>query len=101
MARIVLIDDDFAIGILAESLQCRGHDVERIRSATEAVKRISEIASADIVILDLIMEPPGQAVLSDPGAGRSTGLRLFRALRDARADLPVLVYSASQDGSLS
>jgi DNA-binding NtrC family response regulator len=55
---IALIDDDYATDILIEHLIFRGYDARRINSAAAALQSLDDIAAADLVILDIIMERP-------------------------------------------
>ena len=100
MANIVIIDDDYSIGILGENLGYRGHDIRIIDSANEALKQLDAIVSADIIILDIIMESPDQFMNNGVGGGRSTGMVIFKELRKRTTDIPILVYSATQDKDL-
>lgn len=98
--RIVLVDDDYATEILAESLRFRGFDVHRISSAADAIANLELLASADLVILDIIMQradPGGNTTIS---GDRTTGMRILTALRSQNKNLPILVFSATQDGDV-
>lgn len=100
MANIVIIDDDFSIGILGENLRYRGHNVRIIDSADEALKQLDAIVSADIIILDIIMKYPDQFMNNGVSDGRSTGMIIFKELRKRTPDVPIFVYSAIQDKNL-
>ena len=58
MAKIVVIDDDYALEILVENLSYRGHDVRRLGSAAKALEDLRYILSVDLVIHDIIMSCP-------------------------------------------
>lgn len=78
----------------------QGHHAWRISSAADALRNLEDIATADLVVLDLIMPVP-----EDGGAGsldgpRSTGMAIYRELRRRRPDLPILVFTANQDPAL-
>jgi len=97
VASIVLVDDDPGMSGLADCLQFRGHDVQRMTSANTALDQIESIVSADLVFLDIIMEFPhgfGEAESSRPC---TAGMELFREIRKRRCDLAVIVYSATND----
>jgi CheY-like chemotaxis protein len=96
MAGIFFIDDDFASELIVENLRLRGHAAERISTVDEALQRVREICKADLVVLDLIMPHSGHAASTTDGE-RSTGMRVYRAVRDHRSDLPILVFTANQD----
>ncbi|MFZ5876476.1 MAG: TIR domain-containing protein [Nitrospirota bacterium] len=100
MPKVVLIDDDYATEILAENLGFRGLDVRRIGSATEARRLIDEIANADAVVLDVIMEQPEGVAAPKVSGDRNTGMLILRALRERNPDIPVLVFSATNDADL-
>jgi len=80
MAYITIIDDDFSVEILAESLRYLGHDVTRLGSAHEALQRLDKIARSDLVVLDIIMQRPDDLPGSDVSGGRTTGMILFQRL---------------------
>jgi len=98
MTKIVLIDDDYASEILLENLGFRGYDARRINSATTALQAIDDIVKADLVILDIIMERPSNE--SSISGDRTTGMGIFKALREKNVTLPVLVFSAINDKDL-
>ncbi len=100
MASITIIDDDFAIEILAEHLTYIGHRVTRIASAKEALKDIDSIVLSDLVVLDIIMERPPDTPGGDVSGGRTTGMLLFQRIRQTHSDLPILVFSATEDHDL-
>src|ERR1039457_1675844 len=100
MARIYLVDDDYASGLLVENLSLRGHDARRVSSATDALENLDDLVSSDLVILDLIMPWPRDTPQTAADGARSTGMLVFRELRRRRADLPILVYTANQDAAL-
>ena len=95
MPRIFIVDDDYASEILADTLRNVGHDVQRYHSADEALQDIERIASADLLILDVMM-PPG-ALGTTTGGGRTAGMAVYRRLRKVNGNLPVLAYTASSD----
>lgn len=98
MATIVTIDDDYATEVLIENLNFRGHHATRINSADAALHAIDELSTADLVILDVIMQrPTGQSSIS---GDTTTGMAILKALRDRTTTLPVVVYSASTDVNL-
>ena len=100
MARIYLVDDDYASGLIVENLRLRGHDARRISSAADALENLDDIVGSDLVILDLIMPRPEGASETTADGALSTGMLVFRELRRRRADLPILVYTANQDAAL-
>ena len=98
MASIVIIDDDPGMGGLTDCLRFRGHDVQRMTSAKVALDEMKKIVSADLVFLDIIMEcPPG---FGEQESSRSctAGMEVLREIRKHRSDLPVIVFSATEDG---
>lgn len=97
MARIALIDDDYAAEVLVENLGFRGHDARRFRSASEALDSLNEIASTDLVVLDLIMEQPDGAVGVQVSGNRTTGMQILKAIRQKNQKIPVIVLSAIND----
>jgi CheY-like chemotaxis protein len=98
MASVVLIDDDYATEVLVENLGFRGYETRRIASASAALETIDEIAKADLVILDIIMErPEGESSIS---GDRTTGMKILKKLRQKNPELPILVFSATVDRDL-
>jgi CheY-like chemotaxis protein len=85
--------------MIVENLKLRGHTAERISTVDEALKRIGEICQADLVVLDLVMPQSARAANTTDGE-RSTGMRVYRAVRDRRIDLPILVFTANQDSTI-
>jgi len=100
LANIVIIDDDYALEILADNLRFRGHAVRRIASAAEALRDISKIASTDLIILDIIMECRDTPMEESISGGLATGMAVFRAVRSQNANIPILAYSATQDSHI-
>ena len=100
MSKIILIDDDYATEVLVENLALRGFEARRINSATAALASIEDIAAADLVILDIIMERPPNSGGSQISGARTTGLALVKVLREKNQNLPILVFSATTDRDL-
>jgi predicted nucleotide-binding protein len=81
-----------------ENLGFRGYETRRIASASAALETIDEIAKADLVILDIIMErPEGESSIS---GDRTTGMKILKKLRQKNPELPILVFSATVDRDL-
>jgi predicted nucleotide-binding protein len=97
LAKIIMIDDDYATEILAERLTFSGFDVCRIDSAKKAMESISTIAAADLVILDIIMQQPTRAIRPGISGDSTTGMRVLEAIRKSNAEVPILVFSATND----
>ncbi len=97
MANIIIIDDDYTLEVLAENLTYRGHDAYRIKSASEALQDIRYILSADLIILDVIMEFPDYISGVNVSGGRTTGLVIYNKIREYNPDLPILAFSATED----
>ncbi len=100
MSRIFIVDDDLAMDVLGDSLRFRGHQVERLHSATKALDRIDDLANADLVILDIIMAwPDGRLPIGLAGAS-TAGMEVLLEIRKRTTDLPIIAYSASQDAAI-
>ncbi len=99
MANIFIIDDDASAELFVENLVYRGHTAKRIRSVHEALNNIENISRSDLVVLDLVM-PYGSEVDISVNEYRSSGMVIYRKLRDISPTLPVIVYTANQDGSI-
>lgn len=100
MASIVIIDDDLSMDVLSDRLRFGGHDVQRLPSAVLALEEIEKVISADLVFLDIIMEyPPGFSRDGFSGAP-TAGMQVLGEIRKRNRDLPVIVYSATQDNTI-
>ena len=100
MANILIIDDDMAMEVFADNLRYRGHEVERISSATEAIREIKHVVQSDLVLLDVIMAWPEQCKINDLSGAHVAGMEVYREIRKARIDLPVILYSGITDQSV-
>jgi CheY-like chemotaxis protein len=97
MARIIIVDDDFAAEILAENLHYFGHEATRIPTAKDALNALDSIVASDLLVLDIIMERPSDLPGKGISGGRTTGMSVFERVRQKRSDLPILAYSATGD----
>ena len=95
MSQIHLVDDDYALEIVADTLRSVGHDVHRIRSVDEALERIKQLASSDLVLLDVMMPLPANGLGAE--SGRTAGMIVYRSIRKHNSTVPVIAYTASQD----
>ena len=62
MSKILIIDDDAALELLAENLRFRGHEVERFSSASQALDSLDKVLSNNLVILDILMDMPDSRI---------------------------------------
>lgn len=100
MAKIIIIDDDAAMEMLAEAFRHRGHDARRISSTSHALKELEDVVAADVVMLDILM-PWTENTSSEPSTlPAASGMKLLREIRIKRPDLPVIVLSATQDAGI-
>jgi signal transduction histidine kinase/ActR/RegA family two-component response regulator len=84
--RILLVEDNEAVGNLAETLLSElGHAVVRARSGPEALRLTDEGALFDIVFSDVMM--PGM-----------TGLELADKLQQRRPQLPIILTTGYSEG---
>jgi CheY-like chemotaxis protein len=100
MTKIILIDDDYSTELLVESLTFRGYDARRIKSAATALQSMDEVISADLIILDIIMERPPSAAEPTISGDTTTGMALLRVIRERNPNVPVLVFSGTGDQML-
>jgi CheY-like chemotaxis protein len=98
--RIFVIDDDLAMEAISDAFRYRGYEADRINSASTALKRLDEIATADLVILDIIMPWPAEVPAHGMAGDRTAGMEVFRGIRAKNATLPIIAYSGTQDGSI-
>jgi DNA-binding response OmpR family regulator len=81
MARIVIIDDDVALGLaLMKHLERAGHEVRQVADGDAGV-RACERRAADVVIVDIFMPGPG-------------GLQTISRLRREWPKLKIIAMSA-------
>lgn len=97
MAKIIIIDDDLNMEMLCERIQYNGHDAFRIPSADLALEKITDIISADLVVLDIIMPWPVTKKVSGVKGNHIAGMEIFKEIRRLNKTLPILVYSATMD----
>lgn len=100
MASIVIIDDDLSMDVLSNRLHFAGHDVQRMSSSIVALEEIEKVISADLVFLDIIMEYPSGLSQNGKSYSLTAGMEVLREIRKRHHDLPVIVYSATQDGTI-
>jgi two-component SAPR family response regulator len=55
MAKLVIVDDDYASEILLEHSVYLGDDARRLASVDEALQAVDAIVASDLLILDIIM----------------------------------------------
>jgi len=80
--RILVVDDERAVReSLRRALELEGYDVDLAEDGESALERLSGIAEADAVILDVLM----------PGID---GLEVCRRLRAGQNEVPVLMLTA-------
>ncbi len=97
---IVVIDDDMAIELLADRLRLLGHGARRLSTAAEALEQIDTVVAADLIVLDIIMSWPETVSGTEMDSARTAGMEVMRQIRASNEHVPVIVYSATQDGSL-
>jgi CheY-like chemotaxis protein len=100
VTKIVLIDDDYATEIVVENLGYHGYETRRVSSYVAATQDIDHVLTADLVILDIIMERPQNNEKSKISGDRTSGMDLLQAIRSRKPSLPVLVFSATNDPDL-
>jgi CheY-like chemotaxis protein len=101
MSRIFVVDDDLAMDVLTESLRYLGHEAERIPSVQKALDRIDDLASSQLVILDVIMPWPESRPPTGTGGALTAGMEVMIEIRKRRVDLPVILYSGTQDAAIA
>lgn len=100
MAQIEIIDDDRALELLQEALYVRGHEVRLRKTAADALEHLQEIANSDIIVLDIMMEWPAAFSAGTPRAVRSTGIVLYRKIRELNPNVKIIIYSVFRDDAL-
>ncbi len=97
MLKILIIDDDAALELLAENLRFRGHEVERMSSAAQALDSLDKVLSNNIVILDILMNVPDNKKGQLASGIRTAGMLIYKSIRSNNENLPVIVYSGCND----
>jgi predicted nucleotide-binding protein len=100
MPNIFIVDDDLAMEVLAENLRYRGHKAERIPSAQMALDRIEDLTAAHLLILDVIMPWPDSCPVGGIRGALTAGMEVLVEVRKRRVDLPMIVYSGTQDSAV-
>lgn len=101
MASISVVDDDLASTLLVEHLEYDGHRVVRYKSADDALEGIEEICASDLLILDLIMEPPSTEKGYSVSGASNAGMSVFSEVRSRSESLPILVYTANNNQDIA
>jgi CheY-like chemotaxis protein len=100
MAKIIIIDDDVAMEILADAFRYRGHEARRISSASQALGELTNIAEADLIVLDILMPGPNTTASGASTIPLPSGMNLLAEIRKKSPNLPVLAFSATQDAGI-
>ena len=88
MARILIVEDDEAIGVaLEDDLHLEGHDVELVRDGEAAVRRGRE-GRFDLVLLDVMLP-------------KKDGFDVCRELRKAGVGTKILMLTARRRSTAS
>jgi len=97
MSKISIVDDDALLGLLAENLGFRGHEVHIFNSTSSALSSLNEILLSELVILDIFMDVPASLTGKLASGIRTSGMAVYREIRAHNKEIPILVYSACQD----
>jgi predicted nucleotide-binding protein len=97
VARIAILDDDYAVEALIDRLGSRGYDVTRVAHTGGSAAIVDKLAEADLVILDVIIQRPSDISEAAARGGFRTGLVLAQKLRETKPSLPIVAFSASPD----
>lgn len=100
MANIAIIDDDLSMNLMRDNLSNRGHNALWISSVDEALKKIDKLVSVDLIVLDIIMPWPKKVKKQGLEGDHNSGMVVYREIRSLKPNLPILVFSATQDDSI-
>lgn len=100
MARIIIIDDDAAMELLADAFRYRGHEARRVSGTPQALTELDDITAADLIVLDILMPGPEPATSGATSALLTSGMRLLGEIRKQQPKLPVIALSATQDSGI-
>jgi CheY-like chemotaxis protein len=89
--RIAWIEDDAEIiWPVVKSLEEAGHEIWTTRTVADALRKVEELRSSALIILDMIL-PPGK---DGEDYGEYSGITLLRKLRqEHKVTVPVIVLS--------
>lgn len=83
--KILFIEDDvLTIEPIVDFMSIKGHTVEIVSDAQDAIDRI-ESTSYDLILSDVMFAPGDFFTTSETGDGRYTGLRLLEYVREREA----------------
>lgn len=99
MAKISIIDDDYATGLLLERLKLLGHAATQFTAVDDALGDIQSIASSDLIILDIIMPPPS-ALATTVSGGSTSGLSVYKEIRNISKNVTIVAYSGSTNAEI-
>lgn len=100
MSKIVIIDDDAALELLAENLRFRGHEVQRYSSASHTLESLDKVLNNELIILDILMDMPESGLVQLAGGIRSVGMHIYKQIRAKDKQIPIIVYSGCNDADL-
>ncbi|MDD4877282.1 MAG: nucleotide-binding protein [Dehalococcoidales bacterium] len=100
MPKILIIDDDAALEMLAENLRLRGYEVQRYSSASQALKSLDDVLKNELIILDILMDIPKSETVQITSGIRAVGMHIYRQIRSKNKNIPIVVYSGCNDADL-
>ncbi|MFN0079995.1 MAG: response regulator [Prosthecobacter sp.] len=93
---VVIIDDEHGTtDLYVKALRMAEFEVRHIDNVKDALAHFQGDGSTpDIYILDLMMPPGDEIKLEESGFGLSTGIVLYRRLREKHPNLPVIILTS-------
>lgn len=100
--RILFADDEvWAMRPTIDALEARGDEVVTVTDGTEVIEHLRSHRQQlpDLIILDIMM--PEGAEIRTKDEGRSTGVEVYRKVRDVlRLDIPIVISTVVTDDDL-
>lgn len=97
---ILIIDDDVKFArYLADDLHnTHGHNVTWLKAADNVLMNLRQL-QFDVIILDIMIPIPpawSRQDKDEADSGLSTGLVLFKKIREENSEIPILIYTAKE-----
>lgn len=93
--RIAIIDDEHGTtDLYVKALQMAGLDVEHFDNVRDGLANIEGSDSPpDLYVIDLMMPPDDEIGLEEAGFGLSTGIVLYRRVRERYPSIPIIILT--------
>ena len=95
MARVILIDDDHGpMDLYVQALRQSGFHVEHLDTVSQALDHVVKANKpADLYLIDIMMPPEDALTLEESQYGLTSGIVVYRRLRQRFPDVPVIMLT--------